>query len=555
MPHRHEVCHHTWKARPQWDTESQAAKAIRDPRVIKLFWNAKYDIHMLKKAGIEVKGPIIDVMLLGRIIHTAERRGCYTLKHFTRKFLPHTYQEEIKLKKWITAAKRRKEPHAYGDAPLVTLAPYALLDAQATFELFYLMKGELTPPLAKLLAREHKVLAATIRMENRGWLTDEKLILSLMAECTEGMKIAKDSLRKSTNDPLFNPNSPKQLARVFFQEARRNPIKVTDAGQASTDKVAMLMLRDKFEDSRAQTVLDWRKVSKARSTYLQKFLDLRDAEGILRCSFNQSGTRTGRYSSSDPNLQNITRPDPNSPAGRLRECFIAREDYRFICIDYNQVELRLGAHFAQVQAMLTAIDHGIDLHGDTCKRMFHIDERHPDWKLKRQVAKTLNFAIFYGIGSEEFVDTLIRESELYLSLYEAAGFRKIYKEIYPEIETYFDTIKAEVLETGGVTNPYGRFMEVSRFKAYVGVNYTIQSTAADLIKERMIICDDMLRGRKSGLVATVHDELIFEMHHSERHLIPQLKRTMEELDQFSVPLTCSVAIAKRWGQKKELIVA
>ncbi len=552
QPFKHGRCHESWKAIPQWESNSRQAKAIRDPRVIKLFWNAKYDLRTLKRAGVEIRGPIMDVMLLGRIVHTAERTGTYTLKDFTRKFLSKTYVEETRLKKWVAAQKRKKLPSAYGDAPLLVLNPYSVLDAVATFELFWVMREALKPALAKLLGREHKILATTMRMEDRGMLIDEELTLELLTECTKQMKEIRSKLCKAVGDPAFNPNSGPQLIKVFYTKPKRNPVRMTKSGKQATDKVAMLMMRDKHNDPLASLVLDWRKVSKARGTYLKNFIDERDAKGILRASFNQSGTRTGRYSSSDPiNFQNLTRPSPGA-AGQIRDCFVSRPGYRFFCIDYDQIELRLGAHFARVEGMLRDIHAGIDLHGSTARRMFSIDPTHPDWKEKRQISKTLNFAIFYGIGSQEFMDTLIRESEMYLTLYEAAEFRKIYKTIYPEIEVYFDTIAGEVAKTGGVTNPFGRFMEVSVRKSYVGVNYVVQSTAADLIKERMLICDEILRTAKSGMVAIVHDELIFEIHHTEKKLVPILRREMEEMERFSVPLTCSVSIARRWGQKTEL---
>jgi len=190
-PFKVSKCHPSWKNEAEWNPNSNVAKALRDPRTIKLFWNAKYDLAILRKAGIEIRGPIIDVMILGRIVHTAERTGSYTLKHFTRKFLSITYKEETKLKQWCVSQKRKKLPCAYGDAPLHILHPYSILDAQATFELFWLMKEQLTPASIRLLAKEHKVLAATIKMENRGMMIDEDLVLRLIDKCNKEMRRTK----------------------------------------------------------------------------------------------------------------------------------------------------------------------------------------------------------------------------------------------------------------------------------------------------------------------------------------------------------------------------
>tara|TARA_R110000803_G_scaffold17804_4_gene47881 strand:- start:15819 stop:17459 length:1641 start_codon:yes stop_codon:yes gene_type:complete len=527
---------------------------MASPNVTKLFWNAKYDLLMFKKSNVKVRGPIIDVMLVARILHTAERTGTYTLKHFARKLLGYLYTEETKLKKWISMQKRAKLDASYGAAPRRINGPYALLDAKATFELFWMFKSTIeSPSVRALLKREHKVLRTTMEMEDRGLLIDNSLTLDLMASCSKEMQRVRGEIADATDSPEFNPNSSQQVAKQFFTIPKRNPVSISPGGLPSTDKVAMLILRDHYEDPLAQTILDWRKVYKARGTYLKKFLEDTDSNGVLRGSFNQSGTRTGRFSSSGPNLQNITRPG-KSPSERLRECFIARPGFAFICMDYNQIELRLGAHFSCCKSMLEAISKGEDLHGVTARRMFNVKPTDPDWKTKRQISKTLNFAILYGIGLEEFRNTMIRESEMYFSLLDSSRFIRRYKEVHPEIVAYFDEIKIESTKTGGVTNPYGRFMEVPRHKQYVGVNYKIQSTAADLIKERMTLCRDILKPTMSGLVMICHDELVFEMWRDDMHLLPQLKQTMEELSRFSVPLTVSVSGGERWGKKRELLL-
>lgn len=533
-----------WGSHEGTEDWERLQKDLVDPDVVKLFWNAKYDLRIFRAAGIKIAGKIIDVMLMGRIAETGE--PSYTLKHFSRKFLNTTYREELRLKEWVKKRKKEKLPHSYGDAPDRILLPYALKDAQCTFELFWVMKDNTNK---QLLAMEHAVLWTTMRMEDRGMMVDTDFASALAATCIKEKQKQRARLCKEVGDAKFNPNSPKQLAKMFYKDAGRDAVRTTDKGNPQVDRIALYILRDKFKDERAQWVLDWRKVDKANGTYLNHFIEESDQHQVLRGSFNQAGTRTGRFSSSGPNLQNITRPS-NEPSGRLRQCFIARPGFRFVCIDYDQVELRLGACLGGVRGMLDAVRRGEDLHGVTAKRMWPgLTEGDPSWKTKRQVAKTLNFAIFYGIGSEKFMDTLIRESEMYISLHDASAFRRRYKEIYPEIEEFFFEVAKEVADTGGVLNDYGRFMAVHKYKSYVGVNYKVQSTAADLIKQKMVKCDRLLKTCKSGLVAIVHDELIFEIHHTEKLLIPVLRNAMEELDRFDVPLTCSVSIAENWGEK------
>ena len=221
-------------------------------------------------------------------------------------------------------------------------------------------------------------------------------------------------------------------------------------------------------------------------------------------------------------------------------------------MDYEQIELRLTAHFGNEEQMIEDIHEGKDLHSETCKRIFEIDESAPDWKSKRYLAKTLNFSIVYGTGAAKFAETVLKSTggKMRISEQEARSYISSWKSAHLGVMELFNKVAHEVALTGGVRNYYGRFVPVDPGKPYVGVNYLIQGTAADLMKDRLLKCWRFLKDKDTDLLMTIHDELVFEVPGHEKEIIWQLKEIMEEPDEFKVPLTCSVEVGKTWGSKK-----
>lgn len=529
-------------------TKSQEIYALQswlaDPKKIKVFWNFKYDGKLLQRDGYVIKGPVYDAMLLSYLNKRAEKQ--HTLKHFARKFLGADYREEDKLKAWL-----KKHPDkSYGEAPEHLITPYALVDAQYTWELFYLMYNQLSEAGRRILKQEMKVLFAVMEMENRGVKIDLDLCAILSAKCQQVLQATREDISKKAGKSI-NPNSSQQLVSLIYDGHRLDPVRRTKKGAPAVDKLALIQLKEKIDI--CEDVLKYRRFYKAQNTYLKAFAE-KSKNGILRGSFNQMAARTGRFSASEPNLQNITRSsnEMSDVAGHLRKCFIARDNYTFLFADFDQVELRLAACFANIDPMLEAIRNGDNLHGLTTKRMFHIDEDHPDWKKHYHIGKTLNFAIFYGCGARKLRDILAMGANVWLSPYECSQFLEKYHHAYPQVHAYFDKINREVAQTGGVTNAYGRFVEVNLSEPYKGVNYAIQGSAADLIKEKIVKCQRLLDDKLSGMVMTVHDEIAFEIHRNEKSLIPKLVEAMQEEHKFQVPITCSAAIGKRWGTKKDI---
>lgn len=529
--------------------ESQSLQILRqwlnDPTKAKVFWNYKYDGRLLKRFGYKIQGPILDGLLLAPLVKSSERS--FSLKHFARKFLNATYKEEDRLKEWLSKHKGK----SYGDAPKHIIRPYALVDARYTWELFYIMFKKLDKAGRRVFKQEMQLLPHIMEMEDRGILIDQALVDRLAIACHKEMRnIQVDIVNEYGTG--YNINSNKQLVKLIYDEHDLAPVRRTKKGEPSVDKLALVQLKEQVPV--CEKILKWRRVYKAKNTYIKTFREQVDKDNILRGYFNQSGARTGRFSSSGPNLQNITRSssDLHDLAGQLRKCFIARPDYAFLFADYSQIELRLAAHFARVPKMIDAILAGDNLHAVTAKGIFKANEEHPDWKNYYAIGKTINFAVLFGAQGGKLQEILAKQANLWITIYEASKYLDQYHHTYPEIHTFFEDVHKEVVDTGGVRNAFGRYIEVPTNESYKGVNYKIQGTAADLIKNRLIKCAKLLKDKRSGMVLTVHDEIGFEIHKTEAKLIPQLVEIMSEPKMFRVPIPCDAAIGKRWGTKKDI---
>lgn len=378
-------------------------------------------------------------------------------------------------------------------------------------------------------------------MEDMGITVDRKQCKEFIEQVDTELFRIKKELTKLSGIPSFNPNSNPQVSKLIYS-GNAFPTRFSNkTGEASTDKIALL----EIGTHEAKLILEYRTLGKAKSTYLKKFAT---SSGIIHPSFNTVGAITGRFSSSNPNLQNIPRPK-ESFLGRVRSCFKPREGKLLFFVDYDQIEIRLGAHFSGDEKLRKAIRRKEDIHSRSCKNVFGITEQAKDWDLKRYIAKTLNFAMWYGAGPNTFKNTLLREAGITISIMEAVEYVEKYKAENPAMMNLFREIDNEVWEKEGITNPYGRYIKVPRSQSYIGVNYLIQSTAADVLKDAMLRVDKVIKGSRTNLILTIHDELVFELDKKDKELIPVIKETMEVLDLFSVPLTCSLSVGKDWGHK------
>lgn len=347
---------------------------------------------------------------------------------------------------------------------------------------------------------------------------------------------------------IFNINSPKQLANVLFDE-----LNLSGGGKKrSTSADVLEKLRGKHPI--IEDILEYRKIAKVSSTYVDGLKKhIRSDEKIHTC-FNQTMTQTGRLSSSDPNLQNISIRDELGK--EIRKAFVAQEGYHLLSADYSQIELRMLAHMADEDHMIKAFNEGLDIHTKTATLIFGCTPEEVDEK-KRRIAKTVNFGIVYG--QTEFG----LSSQLNITRKEAGEFMKMYFDSYPKIHQYMNQLIDFCKENGYVETLFHRRREIPEindknfmtreFGKRAAMNAPIQGSAADLIKIAMLKMDKALKEAdvQSKMLLQIHDELIFLVPDEELELMQKLvKNTMESAMELKVPLKASISVGKTWYEAK-----
>ncbi len=398
----------------------------------------------------------------------------------------------------------------------------------------------------------------------------EMPLASVLADMEEeGFKLDTDGIRKYGEaltvmaDALaeriyyaageeFNINSPKQLGEVLFERLMLPKSKKTKTGY-STDAETLQNLA--AHHPIVEDILDYRQVTKLKSTYADGLVRLIDENSRVHTTFNQTGTATGRLSSAEPNLQNI--PVKTEMGREFRKFFVAKnDDYCLIDADYSQIELRLLAHISDDDAMISAFTEGRDIHTSTAARVFDVDPEHVTIELRKK-AKAVNFGILYGMGAYSL------SGDLKISVAEASRYIKSYLEGFPEVSEYLENIKKSARENGFVTTLYNRrryIPELSvsnknlqHFGERVAMNSPIQGTAADIIKLAMINVSKRLResGIDAKLILQVHDELLLEAHKDcAKEAMRILVEEMENTVSLSVPLSVEAHMGKTWFEAK-----
>ena len=399
---------------------------------------------------------------------------------------------------------------------------------------------EIEIPLARVLAR----------MENLGFMVDVEAI----RRYGEHLSVEVDELQKSIYEDVgyeFNINSPKQLAKALFEDLNLPTRKKTKSGYSTNAEVLESLLPLHPVISK---ILDYRTVAKLKSTYCDSLIDKVAADGRIHSSFNQTETRTGRISSTEPNLQNI--PVRTERGKEFRRFFRAKDGCVLVDADYSQIELRVLAHMAGDQTMRKAFTDNIDIHTVTASEVFGvpIDQVTP---LMRSRAKAVNFGIVYGIGAfslSKDIGVTVREAQKYIDKYLAR---------FSAIDSYMNTTIQQAKEDGYVQTMLGRrryLPELSAsnfntrsFGERVARNAPIQGTAADIIKIAMVRVDERLKreGLEARLILQVHDELIVEAPAFESMQVAMLlQEEMENALSLTVPLTAEASMGETWYEAK-----
>lgn len=519
----------------------QLRPLLSDPGIKKIGQNFKYDAIVLQRAGIEVAGLDFDAMVASYLINpTRHRHGLDTLAHEYLAHSPITYKDVV--------GSGRSQVTIDRIAP-DKVSDYACEDAQLAFILSKRLRSKLQEDdLEELFVQiERPLIGVLQRMEMTGVNIDAELLTRTAVEYNQRLEIMGREIHALAGRE-FNINSPKQLAEILFQELGLRVLKKTKSGPSTALEV-LERLAD--EHPLPARILEYRSLAKLVSTYLEALPRLvHPATGRVHTSYNQAVTATGRLSSSDPNLQNI--PIRGTDGAVIRQAFVGAGENLILAADYSQIELRILAHFSGDPALVEAFRSGADIHARTAAEIFQVLPMMVTPEMRRQ-AKTINFGLIYGMGSQKLA------RELNIDRKTAKAYIESYFAAYAGVKDYFAGVVATAERREYVTTLFKRrrylpeinsrnknLQEMARRTA---INTPIQGTAADLIKLAMVVLDRRLRkeGWRSKMIMQVHDELVFEVAPDEvDELTLMVRKEMAEVRPLKVPLVVDVGVGKNW---------
>ena len=516
---------------------------LADPGVLKIGHNLKYDMGVLIKYGVEVT-PFDDTMLLSYVLDGASHgHGMdeLAMRHLDHETIPYE----------AVCGKGAKQI-GFAQVPIDKATDYAAEDAAVTFRLWEFLKRRLIDERVVTVYEtlERPLPPILALMETTGIKVDKGHLQQLSSTFTQRMAEREEAAIKLAGRP-FNLGSPKQLGEILYDEMGLAGGKKTKTGAYATGAEILEELAAHGHEL-PQVVLDWRQLQKLTRTYTEALVEeIVPQTGRVHTSYMMAATSTGRLSSTDPNLQNI--PIRTEEGRKIREAFVADEGHLLVSADYSQIELRVLAHMADIQALKDAFAKDTDIHAVTAARMFKVPEAEVGGDLRRR-AKTINYGIIYGIGAFGLAQRLgIPQAE-------AKAFIDAYFQEYPGVKEYMERAKAEAREQGYVKTLFGRRCYVPEIaskqparRSYAerqAINAPIQGSAADIMKRAMrrvakALDDADLDVR---MLLQVHDELVFEVPEKAVDEVQKLvKTTMEGAAALDVPLVVDVGAGPSWG--------
>ena len=528
------------------DVTQQLAPVLNATDHVKVGHNIKFDLQMLSNIGLKVQGPFVDTMICDWLLDTGSRQH-----GLDACCLRHLNYEKIKTSSLI--GDRGQLPMLAAD--IKELTRYACEDADLTLQLYkHLLPLVEAAGLKQVLVDiEMPLVQVLATVEQNGVHIDRTELQRLSRELGDMSDKLVDEVQKLAGED-FNLNSTKQLADILFNKLKIHEqlgiknLKKTKSGYSTDESVLSRLTAHPLP----RALLKYRSITKLQGTYVNALPELIEpVTGRVHTSFHQTGTATGRLSSSAPNLQNI--PIRSDLGREVRKAFTASStSHRIIAADYSQIELRLLAHLANEEALATAFASGADIHRSTAAKVFGVDpEAVTDTQRSR--AKAINFGILYGMGARRLA------AETGTTVAEATAFIDRYFASYPGINTFIDATIREARATGMTRTVTGRQRPVLGLSdsnqrnvvaaENIAVNTRIQGSAADLIKIAMIQIDQRLTQSKlkTKMLLQVHDELVFESPSSEIDIVvPMIRSCMEQAMTLTVPLAVSVGIGNNW---------
>ncbi|PKQ09862.1 MAG: DNA polymerase I [Alphaproteobacteria bacterium HGW-Alphaproteobacteria-12] len=533
---------------PLKDAIARLKPLLEDPAVLKIGQNLKFDMVVFSQHGIALKA-IDDTMLLSYVLDSGlHGHGMDELSALHLNHQPIPFSE---------VAGKGKAQITFDRVPTDRATAYAAEDADVTLRLWHILKPRLAAEHRTTVYEtlERPLVPVIVGMERAGVKVDKAVLARLSAGFAQKMAQYEEEIYELAGE-RFNIGSPKQLGEILFDKQSLEGGRKTRTGAWSTDAETLEALAVQGHEL-PRRVLDWRGLSKLKSTYTDALPEFIDKDtGRIHTSYSLAATSTGRLASTEPNLQNI--PVRTEDGRKIRSAFVAEPGNLLVSADYSQIELRLLAHIADIGALKTAFADGQDIHAMTASEIFNVPIKDMDPAVRRR-AKAINFGIIYGISAFGLAN------QLGISRGEAGDYIERYFKRFPGIRAYMDDTKDFAHKNGYVETILGRRIHLpainsknpaeKSFMERAAINAPIQGSAADIIRRAMIRMPDALAAAKlnARMLLQVHDELIFEMPEDEAEQTATLvSRVMSDAPapalRLSVPLDVDARAAKNWDE-------
>ncbi|HJL61662.1 MAG TPA: DNA polymerase I, partial [Pseudomonadales bacterium] len=516
---------------------------LENPDITKIGHNAKYDMSVLARYGVDLNAIGHDTMLESYVLNSIASK--HNLEDLALKYLGTAtipYEE--------VAGKGAKQI-LFDQVDIESAGEYSAEVADTTLKLKQSLWSKLVTEarLRRVFEDiELPVLKVLSRIERNGVLLDKKLLRAQSNELEKRMQQLEQEAYVLAGEE-FNLGSPKQLQTIFFEKLNIPVIKKTPKGQPSTAEPVLQELA--LDYPLPKVIMEYRGLSKLKSTYTDQLPEqVHESTNRVHTSYEQAVTATGRLSSQNPNLQNI--PIRTENGRRVRKAFIAPEGYKLIAADYSQIELRIMAHLSKDERLLSAFKAGEDIHRATAAEVFGVDvsEVRDD---QRRSAKAINFGLIYGMSAFGLAQ------QLDIGRNDAQEYVDLYFERYPGVKEYMDRTRQLAADQGFVETLFGRRLYLPEINASnfqrrqaaerTAINAPMQGTAADIIKRAMIRVDEWLENDQvdARMIMQVHDELVLETLSTEIDTVAQtVSRMMSEAAELSVPLVVECGIGDNW---------
>ena len=519
---------------------------LEDPDRAKVGQNLKYDMSVLARHGVALRGIAFDTMLESYVLDATATR--HDMDSLAEKYLG-----ERTIRFEDIAGKGAKQL-SFDQVPIEQAGEYAAEDADVTLRLHQALwpRLEQEPPLAHLFRElEMPLVPVLSRMERRGVRVDAAMLAVQSRELAARMHEVEQHAYRVAGSP-FNLGSPKQIGEIFFERLGLPVVAKTPTGAPSTAESVLQELADQGYELPA-LILEHRGLAKLRSTYTEKLPQMiNPGTGRVHTSYHQAVAATGRLSSSDPNLQNI--PVRTEEGRRIRRAFVPEAGYRMLAADYSQIELRIMAHLSGDAGLLAAFESGQDIHRATAGEVFGVSPAEVTADQRRS-AKAINFGLIYGMSAFGLARQLAIERDA------AQAYVDRYFERYPGVRVFMERTRGQARDQGYVETVFGRRLYLPDIRARnpqvraaaerTAINAPMQGTASDIIKRAMIDLDRWLEdeGVPAHMIMQVHDELVFEVREDlVEEVGARVRALMQGAADLAVPLLVDVGVGGNWDE-------